>query len=248
MQFFLDTDPSGALHCWRDRLTLHCILVPRVSAPQILAGKPGVYLLVDETHRAVYVGESANLAKRHSNHLDGFSWWEFAAYFFETDGRWFSNTDARKCIQQRLFDECRRLGSRIVFVSKIAGGDNSQPSGVKACLRDIIDFCRVLRLPVSQPSMFPATLAPTVELVGVISDDPLPERPYARWASARELAVALVKKHGGGVDGLVQILKAYKDKKAGKKKWRPILEAAGVKFDPKTGLVSDWSKARNPLP
>lgn len=222
------SEPSIAL---RVRIVPREVKVPFSQTQPVSA----VYLLLDDARQVYYVGETDNANSRHKSHVRQYPWWNHAVYF-HVDA--FDVVRLRKFLQDQLFSRVRALQAGVVLVTRLAGFKGAPPAQGPTFWKQMCLCGRALRiLPFIDDSLF-SWVVPA----SGIDDQPEPQP----WSALR-LASALVDLHGGSKNGVYQVLTAYKGRKAGRK-WRPILESVGVEFDDKTGLVSDWSKARNPLP
>lgn len=243
--YTLELRPDGQVECSDQLSTLRVRVVPRTVLHPFQAQQPisAVYMLLDDARQVYYVGETDNADVRHAQHKRKFPWWNHAVYFYLPA---FGAVRLRKYLQNKLFERVRQLQSGVVLVTSLAGFTGIPPPNGDTLWNQICLCGRALRLlPFLDDGLLPG-VHPVAPLQNPPPPPPLPPPPTS-WPSARALAVALVEKHGGSVNYIIQILTAYKGRRAGRL-WRPRLEEAGIEIDRKTGHVTDWSKARNPLP
>lgn len=237
---------DGQVECSEPSFALRVRIVPReVSAPFSTANSvSAVYLLLDDARQVYYVGETNDVNGRHASHRRQYPWWNHAVYFHVEA---FGVERLRKYLQDRLFDRVRALQAGVVLVTRLAGFKGTVPAQGETFWRQMCLCGRALRiLPFIDDSLF-SWVVPATGFVDQTRDGKNPDKPQP-W-NAHRLSVALANRAGkpGSAGYLYQVLRAFKERKAGAA-WRPLLESAGIEFDPVTGLVSDWSKAKNPLP
>lgn len=236
---------DGQVECWDDALALRVRVVPREVNVPFDSRSPinAVYLLLDDARQVYYVGETTDANRRHGQHVRKFPWWNHAVYF-HADA--FDSDRLRKFLQDQLFALVRSLQAGVVLVTSLAGFAGRVPSNGQDFWNQMCRCGKALRLlPFGRDTLFPGVIPAEVSVrVGDMNVCP---RPPAPW-TLDSLAKALVEKHGGGVDGVRQLLTAYQGRRPGSRKWLPIFENAGIVMNPNTGCVADWSHAKNPLP